>query len=84
MTEVTVIDSTAQNQIKSIIERVERLNEDADAVKNDLKEVFSEARGNGFDVKILKRVIKLRKISKAAREEESAILDLYLHAIGEI
>ncbi|MBV9510806.1 MAG: DUF2312 domain-containing protein, partial [Caulobacteraceae bacterium] len=63
-------------------ERIERLEEDKAAVANDLKEVYAEAKGNGFDTKILRKVVRLRKQDKAKRQEEDALLDLYLSAIG--
>jgi len=77
-----VLTSTAQGRLKSFIERVERLEEDKAAVTNDIKEVFLEAKGEGFDVKILRKVIRLRKQDKIKREEEEALIDLYLQAIG--
>jgi uncharacterized protein (UPF0335 family) len=79
---VDVLNSAAQSQLKSIIERIERLEEDKAAVSNDLKEVYAEAKGNGFDVKILRKVVRLRKQDKAKRQEEEALVDLYLSAIG--
>jgi uncharacterized protein (UPF0335 family) len=79
---VDVLNSAAQSQLKSIIERIERLEEDKVAVSNDLKEVYAEAKGNGFDVKILRKVVRLRKQDKAKRQEEEALIDLYLSAIG--
>jgi uncharacterized protein (UPF0335 family) len=77
-----VLNTAAQTRLKSIIERVERLEEDKAAVAADIKEVFAEAKGEGFDVKILRKVVRLRKQDKAKRQEEEAILDLYLAAIG--
>ncbi len=79
---IDVLNTTAQTQLKSIIERIERLEEDKAAVMNDLKEVFAEAKGNGFDVKVLRKVVRLRKQDKAKRLEEEALIDLYLSAIG--
>ena len=79
-----VLSGQAQSQLRSIIERIERLEEDKAAVQNDLKEVYAEAKGEGFDTKILRKVVRLRKQDKAKRQEEEAILDLYLSAIGEI
>ena len=81
---IDVLNGTAQSQLKTVIERIERLEEDKAAVMADLKEVFAEAKGNGFDVKILRKVIRLRKQDKAKRQEEDALLDLYLSAIGEV
>ena len=72
----------AADQLKSIVERIERLEEDKAAVASDIKEVYAEAKGNGFDTKILKLVIKLRKLDRADRQEQDAVLDLYLSALG--
>jgi len=79
---IEILNSTAQGQLKSIIERIERLEEDKAALMADLKEVYAEAKGNGFDVKILRKVVRLRKQDKAKRQEEEALIDLYLSAIG--
>jgi uncharacterized protein (UPF0335 family) len=79
---IEVLNATAQTRLKTIIERIERLEDDKAAVANDIKEVFAEAKGEGFDVKILRKVVRLRKQDKAKRLEEEAILDLYLSAIG--
>ena len=78
-----VLSGTAQSQLKTIIERIERLEEDKAAVTADLKEVFAEAKGNGFDTKILRKVIRYRKQDRAKLQEEEALLDLYLSAIGD-
>jgi uncharacterized protein (UPF0335 family) len=82
--EADVLNSTAQGRLKSFVERIERLEEDKAAVSNDMKEVFAEAKGEGFDVKILRKIIRLRKQDKVKREEEEALIDLYLQAIGEV
>ena len=79
---IEVLNGTAQTQLKTIIERIERLEEDKAAIMADQKEIFAEAKGNGFDVKVIRKVIRLRKQDKAKRQEEEAILDLYLSAIG--
>ncbi len=79
-----VLSGQAQGQLKSIVERIERLEVDKTAVMDDLKEVYAEAKGNGFDTKIIRKVVRLRKQDRAKRLEEDAILDLYLSAIGEI
>ena len=81
---VDTLSATAQGQLKAIVERIERLEEDKAAVMADLKEVYAEAKGNGYDVKILRKVVRIRKQDRAKRMEEDAILDLYLSAIGEI
>ena len=79
-----VLTASAQGRLRSIIERLERLDEDKQAVMVDMKEVFAEAKGEGFDVKILRKVVRIRKQDRAKRLEEEAILDLYLSAMGEI
>ncbi|MEW5683422.1 MAG: DUF2312 domain-containing protein [Pseudomonadota bacterium] len=79
-----VLNATAQGQLKSIIERIERLEQEKSEINEQIKEVKAEAKGNGFDVKIIAKVIRLRKQDRAKRQEEEAILDLYLSAIGEI
>ena len=79
---IEILNSTAQGRLKTIVERIERLEEDKAAISGDLKEVYLEAKGEGFDVKILRKVVRLRKQDKAKRQEEDALLDLYLSAIG--
>jgi uncharacterized protein (UPF0335 family) len=79
-----VLTAAAQGRLRTIIERIERLEEDKAAVAADIKEVFAEAKGEGYDVKVLRKVVRIRKQDKAKRQEEEAILDLYLSAIGEI
>ena len=79
-----ILNQTAQGQLKSIIERIERLEQEKSEIAEQIKEVFAEAKGNGFDVKILRKVVRIRKQDRAKRQEEEAILDLYLSAIGEI
>lgn len=78
-----VLTSTSAGRLRAIIERLERLEEDKQAVMTDMKEVFAEAKGEGYDVKVLRKVLRTRKIDKAKRQEEDAILDLYLSALGE-
>jgi uncharacterized protein (UPF0335 family) len=80
---VDVLNGTAQTQLRTVIERIERLEEDKAAIMADLKEVYAEAKGNGFDVKIIRKVVRIRKQDRAKRQEEEAILDLYMSAIGE-
>ena len=79
-----VLNVTAQTQLKSIVERVERLEQEKAEVAEQIKEVFAEAKGNGFDVKVLRKIVRIRKQDRAKRMEEEAILDLYLSALGEI
>jgi uncharacterized protein (UPF0335 family) len=76
------IHTSAQGKLKSLIERIERLEEDKKAVSADLKEVYAEAKGEGFEVKIVRKVVRLRAQDKAKRQEEEALIDLYISAIG--
>lgn len=76
------LSSTAQGKLKSLVERIERLEEDKAAVAGDLKEVYAEAKGEGFDTKILRKVVRLRKADVAKRQEEEALIELYITAIG--
>ena len=73
----------ASEALLSYVERIERLTEEVDALSEDRKEVYSEAKGTGFDTKILHRVIALRKMDKADRQEQAALLDLYMEALED-
>ena len=79
-----ILNQAAQGQLKSIIERIERLEQEKSEIAEQIKEVFAEAKGNGFDVKVLRKVVRIRKQDRAKRLEEEAITDLYLSAMGEI
>ena len=68
--------------LQAFIERIERLEEEKKALADDIRDVYAEAKGTGFDPKIIKKVISLRKMDKAKREEEEAILELYLSSLG--
>ncbi|MCB1431189.1 MAG: DUF2312 domain-containing protein [Alphaproteobacteria bacterium] len=74
----------AQGQLKTIVERIERLEEEKKAIAGDIKEVYAEAKANGFDTKILRKVVSLRKKEATEREEEQSMLDLYMAALGMI
>jgi len=74
----------AQAQLRSVVERIERLEEEKAAISADIKEVYAEAKGNGFDPKILRKVIRLRKVDPSERDEEQALLDVYMHALGMV
>ena len=69
-------------QLKTIVERIEKLEEEKAAIANDIKDVYSEAKANGFDKKALKTVIALRKKEASKRAEEQAILETYMAALG--
>ena len=71
-------------QLRSFIERIERLQEEKDAISTDIKEVYAEAKANGFEVKIMHKIVALRKKTPEERSEEETILDLYLQALGMI
>lgn len=72
----------AGEQLKSIVERIERLEEEKKALADDIRDIYAEAKANGFDTKTLRSVVRLRKQDRTQREEEAAMLDLYLHALN--
>lgn len=72
----------AKDQLKQLIEKIERLAEEKAAIAADMSEVFKEAKGQGFDTKIMRQVIRLRKMDKGERAEMESLLDLYMHAMG--
>jgi uncharacterized protein (UPF0335 family) len=74
--------SVAAGQLRSIIERIERLEEEKKAIGDDIKDVYGEAKSNGFDTKVLRQVVRIRKLDQAERQEQEALLDLYLGALG--
>jgi uncharacterized protein (UPF0335 family) len=70
------------NQLKAVVERIERLEEEKKAIADDIRDVYAEAKGNGYDVKALRTIIRLRKQDKTERQEHEAILETYMHALG--
>ena len=76
-----VLNDNAQGRLRGIIERLERLDEDKAAVMADMKEVFAEAKGEGYDVKTLRKVLRISKMDKAKRQEEQTLVDLYLQSV---
>lgn len=72
----------SRDHLRSFIDRIERLEEEKSALSSDVREVYSEAKGTGFDTKIMRKVIALRKLDKADFQEQEAMLDLYLEAVG--
>ena len=76
------VGGVAADQLRSVIERIERLEEEKKALAEDIKDVYAEAKGNGFDTKIIRKVIALRKRDAAERDEEETILELYMRALG--
>lgn len=79
---MTDVGGITAEQLKAYIERVERLEEEKAAIAADVREVFAEAKGNGFDTKIMRQVIRLRKLDSDDRTEQEALLDLYKRALG--
>ena len=76
------VSGVAGDQLKSYIERIERLEEEKAALMEDIREVYSEAKGNGFDVKIMRQIVRLRKLDTNDRSEQEAILEVYKAALG--
>jgi len=72
----------AKDRLRSFIERIERLEEEKAALSGDIREVYAEAKGTGFDAKIMRQIVKLRKLDNAERQEQEALLDLYKQAVG--
>ena len=75
-------DNIAADQLRLVIERIERMEEDKKGIADDIKDVYAEAKGSGFDTKTIRSVIKLRAMEKAARQEQDALLDTYRVALG--
>jgi uncharacterized protein (UPF0335 family) len=74
--------SFAKEQLKAVVERVERLEEEKKAIADDIKDVYAEAKAHGFDVKALRTIVRLRKQDTDERKEQEAILETYMHALG--
>ena len=72
----------AAEQLHAIICRIEAVTEEKDLLASDIRDIYNEAKGNGFDPKIIRQIVKLRKLSKAERQEQEALIDLYAHALG--
>ena len=72
----------AKDQLKAIIERIERLEEEKKTISDDIRDVYTEAKANGFDTKALREVVRLRKMDVEERKEQEAILETYLQALG--
>ena len=75
-------ETVASAELRQFIERIERLEEEKATLQDDIKDVFAEAKGRGFDIKAMRAIIRLRKKDKAEREEEEAMIDLYKAALG--
>lgn len=76
-------ETVAASRLRSFVERIERVEEDQQALAEDKREIYAEAKGEGYDTKALRQCIKIRKMDRAERQEQEALLDLYLSALGE-
>jgi uncharacterized protein (UPF0335 family) len=74
----------AKDQLKAFVERIERLEEEKKAIADDIRDVYAEAKGNGFDIKALRTIVRLRKQDTDERREQETILETYMHALGMI
>lgn len=79
---MTDIGGITAEQLRSYIERIERLEEEKAGLASDIKDIFAEAKGNGFDVKTMRAILKIRGMDASDRDEQEALLDLYLSALG--
>jgi uncharacterized protein (UPF0335 family) len=77
-------DTVNAGHLRAFIERIEKLEEEKKAIADDIKEVYAEAKGTGYDVKILRKIVSIRKQDRDQRREEEEILDLYLAALGMV
>ena len=82
MADTVSSDSVAQDQLRAFIERIERMEEEKKAIADDIKEIYAEAKGNGFDTKVLRKIVSIRKQDHNERMEQEALLELYLTALG--
>ena len=82
MADTVSSDSVAQDQLRAFIERIERMEEEKKAIADDIREIYAEAKGNGFDTKVLRQIIKIRKQDHAERMEFEALLELYMVSLG--
>ena len=73
--------AVAGDRLRSLVERIERIEEEIKGLNDDKKDIFMEAKGEGFDVKILREVVRLRKQDKNERDERESLLDVYMHAL---
>ena len=76
------VGGIAADRLRSFIERIERLEEEKAALAGDIREVYAEAKGTGFDTKIMRQIVRLRKMDEAARQEQDELLELYKRALG--
>lgn len=77
-----IISTITAGQLKAFIERIERLEEAKKTIADDIKDVYAEAKGTGFDIKVLRKIVSMRKQDQHERKEQDELLSLYLHALG--
>ena len=76
------VGGIAAEQLRSFVERIERLEEEKKALSDDVRDVYAQAKGSGFDLKVLRQVIRLRKMNNSDRQEQETLLDIYTRALG--
>ena len=76
------VGGIAADKLRSLVERIERLEEEKAALSADIREVYSEAKGSGFDVKIIRQIVRLRKLDQSERQEQEALMDVYRRALN--
>lgn len=76
------LGGNSREQLRSVVERIERLEEKKKSIADDIRDVYAEAKGNGFDVKALRSIVRIRKIDAENRREQEAVLETYMHALG--
>ncbi|WP_321446929.1 DUF2312 domain-containing protein [uncultured Cohaesibacter sp.] len=79
---MTNAGGVAADQLRAFVERIERLEEEKKSIADDIKDVYAEAKGNGYDVKVMRQIVRMRKQDSNERQEMDALLDLYLNALG--
>ncbi len=79
---MSTLQASAQAQLRQFVEQIERLEEEKKAIAADIRDKFAEAKGVGFDVKALRKIIQLRKKTAVERQEEEGVLEVYMHALG--
>lgn len=85
MSDSTVqLQQSAKEKLKSIVAKIEGLEDQKTEIQAEIKDVYADAKAQGYDAKVLRKLIALRKVDKRTREEQEQILDLYLHALGEV
>ena len=79
---MTTLQATAQKQLRQLVEQIERLEEEKKQIASDVRDKYLEAKAVGFDVKVLRQIVRLRKKSQEERQEEETVLEVYMHALG--